>query len=240
MAESLGPLEALAPTGRIHIQVVGVNEYPTSSGYEKLSFAVPDAADVLDHFAKLKLRYPDRYVTWKPLYNEDATRKTMLDRMREIATSTRPEDVVLFYLSGHGSVPAGHQMFYFLPFDVAGKSSEDQRKSGLSTAMLADMIRELPARRILLLIDACQSGGTLDSLARLAAIKVSATELRQEENSRRPGGAGCIRSSRRRSPTGCVGTKQAATRSVYEGRPATARRRENHRTLSHEGSSVDC
>jgi hypothetical protein len=38
--------------------------------------------------------------------------------------------------------------------------------------MLADALRRIRARRVILLIDACQSGGTIESLAKIANVKL--------------------------------------------------------------------
>ena len=58
----------------------------------------------------------------------------------------------MIYLSGHGAVTAGQEMFYFVHFD--GQARRIQEIS-LDTAMLAESMRKLPA--LVLIIDACES-----------------------------------------------------------------------------------
>jgi len=86
--------------------------------------------------------------------------------------------VVFLFFSGHGVVPAGQEMFYFAPINMRGPNPRDQRETGLNTAMLADAIRQMPARRIVLVIDACQSGGAIESLAKIADVKAKVEQQR--------------------------------------------------------------
>ena len=86
-------------------------------------------------------------------------------------------------LSGHGEIPYSQksgrsEMFEFDPADSVNASPGSRQDSGLSAAMLADAIREMPARRMVLIVDACQSGGSVDSLSQIRRIKTE-TELRQ-------------------------------------------------------------
>jgi uncharacterized caspase-like protein len=59
-------------------------------------------------------------------------------------------------------------MFYFAPFDA---HEREIFRTGLSTAMLAEALRGLPARRIVLIIDACQSGGAVEALSKIGEVK---------------------------------------------------------------------
>jgi hypothetical protein len=70
-----------------------------------------------------------------------------------------------------GRVPEDEETFYFDSADSVETSQEARRTSGLSTAMLADAIRQMPARRIVVIIDTCQSGGAIESLSGIAETK---------------------------------------------------------------------
>jgi hypothetical protein len=59
-------------------------------------------------------------------------------------------------------------MFYFVPID--GKDT-NLRDSAVSTAMIADALRDFAARRIVLIVDACQAGGAIDVLSSISTIK---------------------------------------------------------------------
>ena len=66
-------------------------------------------------------------------------------------------------------------MFFFAPWDVKGADPKLESESAFSTAMLAQAIGELPATRVFIAIDACQSGGALESLAKIGSAKAMET-----------------------------------------------------------------
>jgi Caspase domain len=71
--------------------------------------------------------------------------------------------------------PIGDEMFYFIPVDGA---DQDLRDTGLSTAMIAELLRDLQARRIVLILDTCQSGGAIEALSKIGSVKMQ-SEQRQ-------------------------------------------------------------
>jgi uncharacterized caspase-like protein len=113
---------------------------------------------------------------WGGLYNQSATRTQIRQRLREMSKAVMEEDVVFLFLSGHGVVPAGQEMFYFAPTDIQGPDTRKVRETGLNTAMLAEAVGEMAARRVVLIIDACQSGGAVESLAKIAEAKVKVAQ----------------------------------------------------------------
>lgn len=56
-------------------------------------------------------------------------------------------DVLVLLFSGHGTVPAGQEMFYFVTSDTNGQSPASERDTGLSTAMLAEALRDSGSAR---------------------------------------------------------------------------------------------
>jgi uncharacterized caspase-like protein len=90
---------------------------------------------------------------------------------------------VFLYFAGHGIVPAGQEMYYFAPIDMKGPNPQDQSETGLNTAMLAEAIREMPARRVVPIIDSCQSGGAIESLAKIGEVKAK-VEMRRAQSER--------------------------------------------------------
>jgi WD40 repeat protein len=170
-----------SPTDQVtlHVFVVGITQYPKDSGFDKLSYAVTSAAAIQDFFqrqARSKKRPFRRVQVWPGLFDETAKGSSILETLRDIAGSTAEDDVVLVYLVGHGIVEQGKEMFYFAPFDAVDGGI---RETGLSTAMLAEALRHLPARRIVLLVDACQSGGAVEALERIGEVKAQMMETRR-------------------------------------------------------------
>jgi WD40 repeat protein/tetratricopeptide (TPR) repeat protein len=164
----------------LHILTVAVGDYDVStSGFKKLNGSVSGAQAVANFFVaqKRSAKHPYRDIKiWPGLYNRKATLENIRQRLRELARAVKKEDVVFLFFAGHGIVPAGQEMFYFAPVDMRGPNPKDQHETGLSTAMLTEAIRALPANRVVLLIDACQSGGAVESLAKIAEVKAKLEE----------------------------------------------------------------
>lgn len=171
----------------LHVLAVGVGDYDLAgSALKPLPSSVSGAREVEALFARQvgggAMPYAGVRV-WGGLYDRDATREAIRRRFGEMAGEVRADDVVLIFLSGHGVVPAGQEMFYFAPFDMKGPDPQAQRETGLNVAMLAEAVRAMSARRVVVIIDACQSGGALESLAKIGEVKARA-------EARRAGAAG--------------------------------------------------
>jgi WD40 repeat protein len=163
----------------LHVQVIGVGNYGKAvDGFRPLPGIVPGAKRIENFFDSqgLATNSPFKKVrAWGGLYDGRATRRAILDRLGEIERQASEEDVLFLFLSGHGLVPAGQEMFYFAPSDARPGAV---RETGISTAVLADAVRRMRARRIVLFIDSCQSGGAIESLAKIASVKIRAAEAR--------------------------------------------------------------
>ncbi len=172
----------------LHVLTIGVGNYDLStSGFKKLPGSVTGAQEVEKFFAveKSSANKPYRDIRmWDGLYDAAATRDAIRQRLGEMAKEVKEDDVVFLFISGHGVVPAGQEMFYFAPIDIRGPNPQDQRETGLNTAMLAEAIRDMPARRIVLIIDACQSGGAIESLGKIAEVKAKVEERRAQIENR--------------------------------------------------------
>jgi WD40 repeat protein len=176
--------ESLRRTGTLYVLAVGVNNYANTK--YNLRYAEADAREFAKAVAA-RQRGLDRLnpIEVIPLMNERATKANILlalerlagltDTMPPDATltdlfrkikPTQPEDVVMIYFSGHGK--AIGERFYLLPHDVSGRG-EDVRlvhgklPSAISDEELESLILGLGAGRILMFVDACNSGQVLES-----------------------------------------------------------------------------
>jgi hypothetical protein len=172
----------------LHVLTVGIDHYGPEAKLPNLPASV-SSADALDKFFSAQEDSPAKLFSdvriWNipPLRNGLATRQAIRERLAEMATVIKPDDVVFIFLSGHGEIPTSgktgrSEMFVLYPVDAVVTEFGSRQDSGLSTAMLADAIREMPARRVVLIVDACQSGGSVDSLSQIGRIKTE-TELHQ-------------------------------------------------------------
>ena len=158
---------SLAKTS-IYFQAVTFKNYPHISD---LRFSVSDGKSLHEYFESQAFpSEKDGGPHWveEPPLGDGNTVPEIRKRLADIGSASKPEDIVILFFSGHGSVPPGQEMFYFLPNYTEGRSPEQVRDAGMNTAMFADAIRGMNARRILLILDSCQSGGVLDSLSRAA------------------------------------------------------------------------
>lgn len=168
----------------VHIQTIAINKYPKVPELE-LHYAISDAQKFENYFTKMSEKLnadssPDqtKIRIWQALTDDRATVATIRARIEQISNESSPNDVVVIFLTGHGSVPPGVEMFYYLTADTTGVSADEVRKGGLSTLMLADALRTMNAKRVVIILDACLSGGSLDSLQKVASAKIKSEETK--------------------------------------------------------------
>ena len=171
----------------LHVLTVAVAKYPTGSGFDPLPYTVSSAKALASFFQKQEGSVSKRYAqvrVWPSLYDEAATRTSIRNRLTEMANTMKEDDVALIYLAGHGAVVPGQEMFYFVPAD--GQEAEI-RNTGLNAAMLAEALRNMPARRMVLILDACQSGGAVEALSKIGEVKARVEQQRAQLESHRAG-----------------------------------------------------
>lgn len=121
-----------------------------------------------------------------PLLNEAATKKNILMALKVLTSAkveessfpipdfaklspAQPEDTVVIYFTGHGKSQDNH--FYILPYDLdftdASLPFNEQLKmvlnSSISDLELWKVFKDIDANRLLLVIDACNSGQIVES-----------------------------------------------------------------------------
>jgi hypothetical protein len=160
----------------LHVLTVGVSQYPKLSGFDSLPYAVSSAKEIEMFFREQERSDAKPYAAvkvWNGLYDSGATRAALRLCLLNMAKDVAENDVVLLYLAGHGTVHLDSEMFYFVPVDGVSDKLDD---TGLSTAIIAEALRNLPARRIVLIVDACQSGGAVEALSKVAMVKAQSAE----------------------------------------------------------------
>lgn len=174
--------ESLKRDGTLYVLAVGVNKYANAD--YNLNYAVKDVADIgktlQDNQAKLgnlKQYAKTEIIT---LTDESATKENILKAFARFANGeqtalpenasdklkaefakikqTQPEDAFIIYFAGHG-VSKG-QRFYLLPHNFTGDAAKLEEQS-VSDLELNDYLEKVDAGKILMVIDACQSGAAL-------------------------------------------------------------------------------
>jgi hypothetical protein len=144
--------DQLRQPGRRHAVVVGVEDY--AQGYPKLAYAVRDARA----FAEA-LRTVGRFPADTVSFIENGTRDEVVAGLRALRTRVADNDTVVIYFAGHGAIangPDGQPHYYLVPRD--GRVA-DLVTTGLRDDHLEELIAALKARRIVVMLDTCYSGG---------------------------------------------------------------------------------
>ncbi|TAL86445.1 MAG: caspase family protein [Rhodanobacter sp.] len=134
--------------------VIGVGEYDSLS---PLGLApVYDADDVADLLTGANYcGYPAENM--QVLRNADASRTAIIDGLKRLAADARAGDTVVVYFSGHGAQRlSGPDIGTYLcppEFD-----SCRPRETGIEAEELSELLKQIPAERLLVLVDACHSG----------------------------------------------------------------------------------
>ncbi len=141
---------------------------------------------------QLGLNYPDKdatafaealHLAGRPLFGKNIEikllttaaepwpRKTEIARaMRDIAAKADPNDILLVYFSGHGiTYPPNSEkgQFYYLTTDIASDKLDDPvllATSAIAQDTLQEWIRQVKARKRILILDACNSGRVVERL----------------------------------------------------------------------------
>jgi hypothetical protein len=151
-------------TGRLVIVAVGVDQYADPS--MNLRFAVADARTFAETLrAAGRTVFRDVQVTL--LTDRQATRQGVLDALAQAAATTRPEDVFVLYLAGHGVRSEPDRRFLFLPSNVGDTSSwAVLRRDAIDEDALVAAVARIRARDGFLFVDTCHAGQiTVDQLA---------------------------------------------------------------------------
>ena len=161
--------ESLKRQGAAYVLAVGVNTY-SNTNYN-LKYAVPDAQDFAGEIRRQQaaLKKYER-VEVIPLYDKDATKANILQKLSELSTRAQPEDAVIVYFSGHGT--AARQRFYLIPYDLGYQGPRTKLSAAdlnsildhsISDRELEAAFEKIDAGQLLMVIDACNSGQALDS-----------------------------------------------------------------------------
>ncbi len=177
---------SLKRPGTAYVLAIGVNSY--SNPQYNLRYAVADA----EAFGEEVRREQQQIANYErievaPLLNEQATKANILSALKRLAgiqetgpagtpaaleklKATQPEDAVFIYFAGHGTAQ-GHR-FYLLPHDL-GYAGE---RTGLDAAGLQVILEHsisdeeleravegIDADKLLMVIDACNSGQALEA-----------------------------------------------------------------------------
>lgn len=144
-----------------HLFTVGINQYKNPS--MTLNYALADAKDFAETIAS-KGNHLFSEVKLYQIYDEQATRKNILDQLVAIAAVAKPEDVFIFYYAGHGSML--NDKFYFIPTDITRLYEEETlQREAIYAGEMQEILQNIKALKQVMVIDACHSGASAEMLA---------------------------------------------------------------------------
>lgn len=156
--------------------VVGISKFDRSS--LNLKYAAKDAEDFKDFLVNKCHFAPDHILS---LQNERATKNNILEVLGDswLPRVAIESDLVVIFFSSHGS-PSDMDVAgvnYLVAYDT---NPEKLFTTGISIQNLANTIRErVKAKRVLIILDACHSGGASSSKGLYRTGNVDAAQIAQ-------------------------------------------------------------
>lgn len=140
--------------GRLHMVVIGVDQYRQRE--LDLDFSKADATTLSKAIGQGASPVYDS-IALQTLVDKQAT-KAGIGQALSSLNSVSPQDSVVVILAGHGVLDRDE--WFFLPHDVNTKQIQ---QTGVSARLIQEALVASPAKRILLMVDACYSGGGIDT-----------------------------------------------------------------------------
>jgi hypothetical protein len=157
--------EGTPARGTCYVFAIGINDYKNPK--LALNYARPDAESFVTAVQEAgnQLFHSFKLIT---LYDKEASTRGILTKLEELSAVVQPEDVFILYYAGHGSMVDGR--FFFIP--VESLRLYDVRtleKEAIEASVLQDKLKDIKALKQLIIMDACQSGGSVELLAERGA-----------------------------------------------------------------------
>lgn len=142
--------ERETPPGKRHALVIGIDEY--KKPLRVLKNAVNDANAIAETLSE------EFGFEVKKLINVNANKGTILEVLNQWKSGTNVEDTLLLFFAGHGdNRPDEHHGLkgYLIPSDYTNDPN-----TWVAESEIVQVAREIPARFIFLIFDACYAGTT--------------------------------------------------------------------------------
>jgi WD40 repeat protein len=174
-------LKAVEASSDLYILAVGLNEYKNTS--YSLNYGRADAQAFADAIEK-RGRGIFKQIYKQVILDGQATREGIEAGFNKIVAQAKPQDAFVFYFAGHGVMSEGSKTipaeFFLVPYDVIRLYGDDGAlaTSAVAARLLRDLCMKVRAQKQLIVLDACQSAGALESFAmRGAAAEKAISQL---------------------------------------------------------------
>ncbi|MDA0194107.1 MAG: caspase family protein [Bacteroidetes bacterium] len=156
---------------RLFLVTVGINEYRNPK--YNLNYAVADADAFKTSLARGASSLFDgiRHIDVR---NDKFTKAGLMVAMDQVQREAREQDMFIFYYAGHGVMSEGTERkieFFIAPYDVTQLYGKDDLlyEKAISAGEIEEASRKINAQKQVFILDACQSAGALDAVARRGA-----------------------------------------------------------------------
>jgi len=161
--------EVISKNATCYILSIGINQYKNEK--LSLSYAQPDAAS-FSNLVRQKATLFSK-VELIELYDKSATRDNILKKFDEVIANAKLEDVFILFYAGHGTMV--DEKFYFVPTEATRLyEKQDLIKNAIEASIIQQKLTAIKALKQLIVMDACQSGSSIETLAVRGAVEEKA------------------------------------------------------------------
>lgn len=141
--------------------VVGVGQF--KYGIQSLQYTVRDASSFYSFIVNPQgAAFPRNNVYY--LTDQTATRANIMKYLNTIKAQAGPDDLVVIYMSSHGTPPDKFGGVHIVTYDTEVKPRERVWQTAVTETMLKDFVESLKARRLVMILDTCYSNGAYRSI----------------------------------------------------------------------------
>jgi hypothetical protein len=144
--------------------LVGVGAYRDVEGFtvSQLNAPAKDVATLRKFLTDSEFgAFPPENVT--TLVDTEATKQNILFELADLRGRAAPEDLVLFYFSGHGYRPSGDgddgAPAYILPYITSARALNSPSIGCINYDDIMDIVQNMEAKKVVVFLDACHAGG---------------------------------------------------------------------------------
>jgi len=137
------------PASELYIVTIGASEYKNPKF--NLTYAAKDATDLATLFSNQKNKFKNVYTI--NIINNNVIKEKIANVKQTLLQSNVDDEVIVFY-AGHGLLDDNLD-YYLATYDIEFKKPAER---GLIYEELENLLDSIPARKKLLMIDACHSG----------------------------------------------------------------------------------
>jgi hypothetical protein len=151
LIQGSAPVDRSLQIGQRWAILVGINAYQDQRSYGNLRYCVEDIRKISQSLQSGGFS-PERI---HRLTDQDQAplRENILHTLQTTADATNPEDILLFYFSGHGEMKDGE--VYLVP---ANGRHDSLKYTAIAIQDIKEILKKASARKKVLVLDACHSG----------------------------------------------------------------------------------